>query len=103
MNTLIVDAEGVYDPRLLNGRLLLGLKGTMGEAELGWIRQQAWEGALNKAVRVQYRPPFQSPTVYMTRTRRQAASSAGGQRVGGWPRAAWISRRTVCSQSVHEI
>jgi DNA invertase Pin-like site-specific DNA recombinase len=51
MNTLIVDAEGVYDPRVLNDRLLLGLKGTMSEAELGWIRQRAWEGALHKARR----------------------------------------------------
>jgi len=51
MNTLIVDADGVYDPRQLNDRLLLGLKGTLSEAELGWIRQRAWEGALTKARR----------------------------------------------------
>ena len=31
--TLVVDAEGVYDPRLLNDRMLLGLKGTMSEFE----------------------------------------------------------------------
>ncbi len=51
MNILIVDAEGVYDPRQLNDRLLLGLKGTMSEAELGWIRQRAHEGLLAKARR----------------------------------------------------
>jgi len=51
MGTLIVDAEGVYDPRQLNDRLLLGLKGTMSEAELGWIRQRAQEGLLAKARR----------------------------------------------------
>ena len=51
MGTLIVDAEGVYDPRQLNDRLLLGLKGTMSEAELGWIRQRAHEGLLAKARR----------------------------------------------------
>ncbi len=51
MNTLIVDAEGIYDPRQLNDRLLLGLKGTMSEAELGWIRQRAHEGLLAKARR----------------------------------------------------
>jgi excisionase family DNA binding protein len=51
MGTLIVDAEGVYDPRHLNDRLLLGLKGTMSEAELGWIRQRAHEGLLAKARR----------------------------------------------------
>src|SRR3989441_971922 len=51
MNTLIVDAEGVYDPRQLNDRLLLGLKGTISEAELGWVRQRAHEGLLAKARR----------------------------------------------------
>jgi DNA invertase Pin-like site-specific DNA recombinase len=50
-NTLIIDGEGVYDPRQLNDRLLLGLKGTMSEAELGWIRQRANEGLLAKARR----------------------------------------------------
>jgi DNA invertase Pin-like site-specific DNA recombinase len=51
MGTLIIDAEGVYDPRHLNDRLLLGLKGTMSEAELGWLRQRAWEALLAKARR----------------------------------------------------
>src|SRR3989475_12689708 len=51
MGTLIVDAQGIYDPRQLNDRLLLGLKGTMSEAELGWIRQRAHEGLLAKARR----------------------------------------------------
>jgi DNA invertase Pin-like site-specific DNA recombinase len=48
MNTLIVGAEGIYDPRQLNDRLLLGLKGTMSEAALGWIRQRAHAGLLAK-------------------------------------------------------
>jgi len=42
-DTLIVDGEGVYDPRQLNDRLLLGLKGTMSEFELGLFRQRARE------------------------------------------------------------
>jgi hypothetical protein len=50
-NTLIIDSEGVYDPRQLHDRLLLGLKGTMSEAELGWIRQRAHEALLAKARR----------------------------------------------------
>ena len=41
MDTLIIDDEGVYNTRQPNDRLLLGLKGTMSEAELGWIRQRA--------------------------------------------------------------
>lgn len=41
--TLIVDVQGVYDPRQLDDRLLLGLKGTMSEFELGLFRQRARE------------------------------------------------------------
>jgi len=41
--TLIVDSDGIYDPRQLNDRLLLGLKGTMSEYELGLFRQRARE------------------------------------------------------------
>lgn len=40
-DTLLVDYDGVYDPRLLNDRLLLGLKGTMSEFELGLMKQRA--------------------------------------------------------------
>lgn len=39
--TLIIDEGGVYDPRLLNDRLLLGLKGSLAEFELGLLRQRA--------------------------------------------------------------
>jgi DNA invertase Pin-like site-specific DNA recombinase len=39
--TLVIDMEGVYDPRLLNDRLLLGLKGSMSEFEIGLLRQRA--------------------------------------------------------------
>ena len=41
--TLVIDSDGVYDPRLLNDRLLLGLKGSMAEFELGLLRQRAQE------------------------------------------------------------
>lgn len=37
---LVVDPEGVYDPRLMKDRLLLGLKGTMSEYELNILRQR---------------------------------------------------------------
>jgi DNA invertase Pin-like site-specific DNA recombinase len=40
-DTLIMDADGVYDPRQLNDRLLLGLKGSLAEFELGLLRQRA--------------------------------------------------------------
>lgn len=50
-DTLVVDDEGVYDPRQLNDRLLLGLKGTMSEFELGILRQRAQEAYRQKVMR----------------------------------------------------
>ncbi|MDQ3253958.1 MAG: recombinase family protein [Acidobacteriota bacterium] len=48
---LIADRDGVYDPATPNGRLLLGLKGTISEAELFTIRARMTAGLLNKAER----------------------------------------------------
>lgn len=50
-NTLIGDADGIYHPGLFNDRLVLGLKGTMSEAELHVLRARLVEGARNKAAR----------------------------------------------------
>jgi DNA invertase Pin-like site-specific DNA recombinase len=49
--TLICDLDGLYDPATYNDRLLLGLKGTMSEAELHVIRQRMLQGARQKARR----------------------------------------------------
>jgi DNA invertase Pin-like site-specific DNA recombinase len=49
--TLICDLDGLYDPACYNDRLLLGLKGTMSEAELHILQQRMWQGALQKARR----------------------------------------------------
>jgi DNA invertase Pin-like site-specific DNA recombinase len=49
--TLIADLDGVYDPSDYNDRLLLGLKGTMSEAELHILKQRLYQGKLNKARR----------------------------------------------------
>lgn len=49
--TLILDEDGIYDPAHFNDRLLLGLKGTMSEAELHFLRARMRGGALNKARR----------------------------------------------------
>ena len=49
--TLILDEDGVYDPTHFNDRLLLGLKGTMSEAELHVLRARLRGGILNKAQR----------------------------------------------------
>lgn len=50
-DTLIADADGVYDPTNFNDRLLLGLKGTMSEAELHIIKTRMLEGRRAKARR----------------------------------------------------
>ena len=52
--TLIVDAEGIYDPRESNDRLLLGLKGTMSEWELGMLRQRSLAAIRQKAERGEF-------------------------------------------------
>jgi DNA invertase Pin-like site-specific DNA recombinase len=49
--TLILDEDGVYDPTHFNDRLLLGLKGTMSEAELHVLRARLRGGILDKAQR----------------------------------------------------
>lgn len=54
-NTLIGDEDGVYHPGLYNDRLLLGLKGTMSEAELHVIRARLLGGIRNKAERGELR------------------------------------------------
>jgi DNA invertase Pin-like site-specific DNA recombinase/predicted DNA-binding transcriptional regulator AlpA len=54
-DTLIADADGVYDTSLFNDRLLLGLKGTMSEAELHILRARLDGGIRNKAARGELR------------------------------------------------
>lgn len=54
-DTLIGDEDGIYHPGLFNDRLLLGLKGTMAEAELHVIRARLEGGIRNKAARGQLR------------------------------------------------
>ena len=49
VGTLIADEDGVYDPRLANDRLLLGMKGTVSEMELSILRQRAHEALKQKA------------------------------------------------------
>ena len=51
VNTLIIDEDGVSDPRLINDRLLLGLKGTFSELELSMFRQRSREALRLKAAR----------------------------------------------------
>jgi DNA invertase Pin-like site-specific DNA recombinase len=58
-DTLILDEDGIYDPSHFNDRLLLGLKGTMSEAELHVLRARLQGGIRNKARRgeLMIKPP----------------------------------------------
>ena len=51
VGTVIVDEDGIYDPRNSNDRLLLGMKGTMSELELSLFRQRSQEALKQKARR----------------------------------------------------
>src|ERR1700722_3157181 len=51
VGTLIIDEDGVYEPRQPNDRLLLGMKGTMSEMEVSVFRQRSMEAMKQKARR----------------------------------------------------
>src|SRR5712692_9346694 len=51
VGTLLIDPEGIYDPRLSNDRLLLGLRGSMSEFELNVLRQRSLGAIRQKAQR----------------------------------------------------
>ena len=80
-DTLVIDEDGVYDPTQYNDRLLLGIKGTMSEAELHWIRSRLLGGKLEKARTGQLRSRPPTGLVYdpagQTRPRSRRAGAAG--------------------------
>jgi DNA invertase Pin-like site-specific DNA recombinase len=51
VGALLIDAEAVYDPRVTNDRLLLGMKGTISEMEVASFRERAHSALLQKAQR----------------------------------------------------
>jgi DNA invertase Pin-like site-specific DNA recombinase len=55
VGSVVVDPDGVYDPGVINDRLLLGLKGTMSEFELNLLRQRSLEAIRQKARRGELR------------------------------------------------
>ena len=70
-DTLILDEDGLYDPAHFNDRLLLGLKGTMSEAELHVLKARLAGGILNKARRGELRTPLPVGFVYDEKERVQ--------------------------------
>ena len=71
-DTLIADVDGVYDPANYNDRLLLGLKGTMSEAELHILRARMLAGRNAKARRGELGKPL--PMGYLRRPSGEAAA-----------------------------
>jgi DNA invertase Pin-like site-specific DNA recombinase len=57
-HTLVIDADGCYDPADFNDGLLLGIKGTMAQAELHFLRGRLLGGKLNKAQKGELRFPL---------------------------------------------
>jgi DNA invertase Pin-like site-specific DNA recombinase len=63
-NTLVIDEESVYDPTRYDDSLLLGLKGTMGAAELHWLRSRLLGGKLEKARQGSLRLPLPTGLIH---------------------------------------
>jgi DNA invertase Pin-like site-specific DNA recombinase len=63
-DTLIIDEDGCYNPADFNDQLLLGLKGTMSQAELHFLRGRLQGGRLNKARKGELRSPLPVGFVY---------------------------------------
>ena len=77
--TLIIDGEGVYDPRETNDRLLLGLKGTMSEWELSVMRQRSFAALRQKAARGAL---YTTVPIGFLRTREDGVERDPDQRIG---------------------
>ena len=62
--TLVIDEDGIYDMSDFNDRLLIGLKGTMGEAELHFLHARMIGGKENAASRGELRFPLPVGYIY---------------------------------------
>ena len=67
LSSTFLDEDGLYDPAHFNDRLLLGLKGTMSEAELHTLRARLRGGILNKARRGELRCGLPAGLIYDAR------------------------------------
>ena len=101
--TLIGDAEGLYNPRDYNDRLLLGLKGTMSEAELHVMKQRLVEAMRAKAKRGEFR--FRPPPGYtrdeargLHRRTRPSSSPSRDSRSWGPSTGSTVTSRTKGSR-----
>ncbi len=70
-DTLILDEDGIYNPKEFNDRLLLGLKGQMSEAEIYVMKARLHGGILSKALRGELQVPLPTGLVYDTQQKVQ--------------------------------
>src|SRR5208283_3719937 len=80
VDRVIADVDGVYDPANYNDRLLLGLKGTMSEAELHILKARMLAGRNAKARRGELNKPL--PMGYLRRPSGEVAFDPDGQAQG---------------------
>src|SRR6201985_274080 len=105
VNSLIIDEDGIYDPRSVNDRLLLGLKGTFSELELSMFRQrsqqalrlEAARGELHTTVAIGYRrsaddrleqDPDRRIREALSLVFRKFSEIGSGRQLALWPRPA---------------
>jgi DNA invertase Pin-like site-specific DNA recombinase len=92
VGSLVIDPDGTYDPRLMNDRLLLGLKGTISEYELSLLRQRGLAARDSKAQRGELR--FALPRAFAgTRSGRSRWTRTSGSPI----RSGWYSISSVKS------
>jgi DNA invertase Pin-like site-specific DNA recombinase len=93
-STLILDEDGLYDPSQFNDRLLLGLKGTMSEAELHVLRARLQGGIRNKARRGELKMPLPVGLTYDSQ-QRVRPSARSSRSTSGWVRPSrWCGTST---------
>ena len=78
VGAVVVDPDGVYDPGIINDRLLLGLKGTMSEFELSLLRQRSVEAIRQKGG--SWRATVSSSGGFVLDGRRQDGQRPGSSR-----------------------
>ena len=81
---MLIDHDGIYDPCLVNDRLLLGLKGIMSEFEMATLRQRALEAKRMKAQRGELRLHLPIGFVYGPMGPSRSIPMRGYNRRFGW-------------------
>jgi hypothetical protein len=100
---VVIDPEGIYDPRVPNDRLLLGLKGTMNEFELHLFRQRSFEAMRQKARRGEFQCNLPSSYCWAGAKRRNRVGSRSSSPVGDPLRFRAVRGAGECPSSSDEF